>query len=122
MPPTATASALASTTSRMPVSPMRAARSSPRASTSPVPGRSPRAIGLRVEPVAGASVPTLRIGTDHLALGVSVRSAATRPCDSGFHLAPGTERLVRFPGCDRLPQGAVAALNSTESVRFGHDA
>jgi beta-mannosidase len=82
----------------------------------------PGAIGLRVEPVAGASVPTLRIGTDHLALGVSVRSAATRPCDSGFHLAPGTERLVRFPGCDRLPQGAVAALNSTESVRFGHDA
>jgi beta-mannosidase len=82
----------------------------------------PEAIGLRVEPVAGASVPTLRIGTDHLALGVSVRSSAARPCDSGFHLAPGTERLVRFPGCHRLPQGAVAALNSSESVRFGHDA
>lgn len=83
---------------------------------------SPGAIGLRVEPVAGASVPTLRIGTDHLALGVSVRSAAARPCDSGFHLAPGTDRLIRFPGCHRLPRGAVAALNSTESVRFGHDA
>ena len=82
----------------------------------------PEAIGLRVEPVAGASVPTLRLGTDHLALGVTVRSSAARPCDSGFHLAPGSDRLVRFPGCQQLPQGMVAALNSRESVRFGHDA
>jgi beta-mannosidase len=67
-------------------------------------------------------VPTLRIATDHLALGVSVRSTGARPCDSGFHLAPGTERLISFPGQTRLPRGVVGALNSQETVRFGHDA
>ncbi|MGU3362124.1 glycoside hydrolase family 2 protein [Methylobacterium sp. M6A4_1b] len=82
----------------------------------------PEAIGLRVAPVADAPVPTLRIATDHLALGVSVRSPEARPSDSGFHLAPGTERLVSFPGHLRLPQGVVGALNSREIVRFAHDA
>jgi beta-mannosidase len=82
----------------------------------------PETIGLRVAPVADAPVPTLRIATDHLALGVSVRSTGARPCDSGFHLAPGTERLISFPGQTRLPRGVVGALNSQETVRFGHDA
>ncbi|MCK2053833.1 glycoside hydrolase family 2 protein [Methylobacterium sp. 37f] len=78
------------------------------------------AIGLRVEPVAGARTPTLRITTDHLALGVRVKSPGARPCDNGFHLAPGTERFVTFPGAHHLPQGEVSALNSQDIARFGH--
>ncbi len=78
------------------------------------------AIGLRAEPVTGAGVPALRIAADGLALGVQVRCPAALPCDNHFHLAPGTERIVTFPGADRLPRGDVRAINASEIVRFGH--
>jgi len=80
------------------------------------------AIGLRAEPVTTHSGPALRISTDALALGVQIRAPDARPDDNGFHLAPGTSRLITFPGLSRIPRGLVRALNTNESAEFGHDA
>ncbi|MCJ2136277.1 glycoside hydrolase family 2 protein [Methylobacterium sp. J-026] len=79
------------------------------------------AIGLRAEPVMTESGPALRIATERLALGVQIQAPGARPADTGFHLAPGTARLIAFPGRTRLPRGSVRAINSSESAEFGHD-
>ncbi|MCJ2072354.1 glycoside hydrolase family 2 protein [Methylobacterium sp. J-030] len=80
------------------------------------------AIGLTAEPVTTEAGPALRIATEGFAFGVQVRTPGARPADSGFHLAPGTARLIAFPDRPRLPRGVVQAINGTECVEFGHDA
>ncbi|WP_267357905.1 MULTISPECIES: glycoside hydrolase family 2 protein [unclassified Methylobacterium] len=79
------------------------------------------AIGLTAEPVMTEAGPALRVATERLAFGVQVRAPGARPTDSGFHLAPGTSRIIAFPDCAQLPRGTVRAINGTESVEFGHD-
>jgi beta-mannosidase len=78
-------------------------------------------VGLRAEPVMTAAGPGLRIAAERLALGVQVRTDDARPDDNHFHLAPGTARVIAFPGHARLPPGSVRAINSNERVDFGHD-
>jgi beta-mannosidase len=88
------------------------------------PGTAPlirETLGLRAEPVSTAEGPGLRVATDRLARGVQLHAPGARPADHGFHLAPGTARIIAFPGRDRLPRGILRALNSHESVEFGHD-
>jgi beta-mannosidase len=80
------------------------------------------ALGLTAEPIMTEAGPAVRIATERLAYGVQVRASDARPADSGFHLAPGTSRIIAFPDCARLPRGTVLAINGTESVEFGHDA
>lgn len=82
----------------------------------------PEAIGLTAEPVTLEAGPALRIVAERFAYGVQIRAPGARPSDSGFHLAPGTSRLITFPDCARLPRGTVRAINGIESVEFGHDA
>ncbi|KIU37341.1 beta-mannosidase [Methylobacterium radiotolerans] len=79
------------------------------------------AVGLRAEPVATGAGPGLRISTERFALGVQVLAPGARPDDSGFHLAPGSSRIIRFADAARLPRGCVRAINSGEIVDFGHD-
>ena len=80
------------------------------------------AVGLRAEAVATAAGPGLRIATERLARGVQVNVPGAQPDDNYLHLAPGTTRVIAFPGCARLPRGSVRAINSNEIVDFGHDA
>ncbi|SDO31873.1 beta-mannosidase [Methylobacterium phyllostachyos] len=79
------------------------------------------AIGLRADPETTPTGPALRISTQSLALGVQIRAPGARPDDDGFHLAPGTSRLITFPGHTGIPRGVVRALNSTDNAEFGHD-
>lgn len=79
-------------------------------------------VGLRAEPVMTAAGPALRIATERLALGVQLQAVGAHPADNGFHLAPGATRTIAFPGSDRLPRGCLRAINSSDSVEFGHDA
>ncbi|MCJ2090892.1 glycoside hydrolase family 2 protein [Methylobacterium sp. E-005] len=79
-------------------------------------------IGLTAEPVMTDEGPALRVATERFAFGVQVCAPGARADDTGFHLAPGTSRLIAFPECARLPRGTVRAINGTESVEFGHDA
>ncbi len=81
----------------------------------------PEAIGLTAEPVTTEAGPALRIGAARFAFGVQILTPDARPADSGFHLAPGTSRLIAFPDRPRLPRGTVRAINGTECVEFGHD-
>ena len=83
--------------------------------------------GRRIEPaetglavtVEGAAI---RIRAERHALGVQVEAAGARPDDTGFHLAPGAERTITFPGAMNLPRGRVRALNAVEVVAFGPEA
>ena len=79
------------------------------------------AVGLLAEPVTTEAGPGLRISSERLALSLQVQAPGGRPTDSYFHLAPGTGRVIAFPGSARLPRGRVRAINSDESVEFGHD-
>ncbi len=81
--------------------------------------------GRRIEPAeTGLAVTAegaaIRIRAERHALGVQVEAESARPDDTGFHLAPGTERLIAFPGVMHLPRGRVRALNARETVGFGH--
>ncbi|KAA0124690.1 glycoside hydrolase family 2 protein [Methylobacterium sp. P1-11] len=78
-------------------------------------------IGLRAEPVATEDGPGLRISTERFACSVQVQAVGARPADSGFHLAPGTSRIIAFAGPAQPPRGSVRAINSSEIVEFGHD-
>jgi beta-mannosidase len=80
-------------------------------------GRSPEPVetGLAVA-VDGAAI---RIRAERHALGVQVEAEGARPDDTWFHLAPGTERRITFPGATRLPRGRVRALNAVETATFG---
>lgn len=82
----------------------------------------PMVIGLRVEPVAGSPGPALLVSTERHALCVHVDTACdARPSDNWFHLAPGSRRLIVFPGAGRPPRGTVRAVNGREIVEFGQD-
>ncbi len=83
--------------------------------------------GRRIEPAeTGLAVTVdgsaIRIRTERHALCVQVEAEGARPDDTGFHLAPGAERLIAFPGTARLPRGRVRALNAVEIIAFGPDA
>ncbi|MBA9064130.1 beta-mannosidase [Methylobacterium fujisawaense] len=80
------------------------------------------AVGLRAEPVATGEGPGLRISTARFACSVQVQASGVWPVESGFHLAPGSSRIVAFADAARLPRGSVRAINSREIVEFGHDA
>lgn len=80
------------------------------------------AVGLRAEPVATGEGPGLRISTARFACSVQVQASGVWPVESGFHLAPGSSRIVAFADAARLPRGSVRAINSSEIVEFGHDA
>lgn len=80
------------------------------------------AIGLRAEFVAGRSQTQIVVSTERYAMCVHIETEAySRPSDNWFHLAPGSRRLIAFPGATRRPRGAVRALNGSEIVEFGHD-
>jgi beta-mannosidase len=80
------------------------------------------AIGLTAEPVMTEAGPAVHRRRGPARRTRAARWRPARPADSGFHLAPGTSRIIAFPDCARLPRGTVRAINGTESVEFGHDA
>ncbi|MWV24035.1 glycoside hydrolase family 2 protein [Methylobacterium sp. 2A] len=82
----------------------------------------PEPIGLTAEPMTTEAGPALRIAAERFAFFVQILTPDAQPSDSGFHLAPGTSRLIAFPDRRRLPRGTVRTINGTESVEFGHDA
>lgn len=63
----------------------------------------------------------LHITTSKLALAVHIDDEHFRAEDSWFHLAPNQPRTVRLmprSGADAVPDGAITALNSSQSLRY----
>jgi beta-mannosidase len=63
----------------------------------------------------------LELATDALAQSVWIDCPGYRASDNGFHLAPGTAKIVRLTaleGASQHPKGAVRALGSRRSIEF----
>ena len=63
----------------------------------------------------------LRVRTQRLATSVHVVDPHYRASEAWFHLAPGTDRVLRLvplESADACPDGAVLALNGRAAARY----
>ncbi|MCF3640459.1 glycoside hydrolase family 2 protein [Rhizobium sp. TRM95111] len=73
---------------------------------------------LSVELAEGEGGWSLALAADRLAQTVHIRMEGAVPDDNGFHLAPGTPRVIPLHHAGRRPTGEIAGLNIAAPVSF----
>ncbi len=83
-------------------------------------------VGLQAKLFDDAAGWGLKIAASRFAQSVHVRDASFRPDDNWFHLAPGSQRILRLIPHEQdtfgKPRGLIAAVNGLSSISYGDGA